>query len=98
MQTVFLGLCIAAIVVMLYALYRVMSLKKKVPGGVVGSTWNLLSYMILLFAGGYLCTPFFPMLPQEFRDLLVGVIFLGGAIFVVIVINLFYKVVSELGL
>jgi len=98
MENVFLALCLAAIVVMLYALYRVLSLKKKIPGGVVGSTWNFLSMLIVLFTIGYLTTPFFPMLPQAAKDLLVGVIFLAGAVFVVIVINLFYKVVSDLGL
>jgi hypothetical protein len=98
MDKVFLALSLAAIVVMLYALYRVFSLKKKIPGGVVGSTWNILSVLIVMFTVGYLTTPFFPMLPQVFKDLLVGVIFLAGAVFVVIVINLFYRVVSDLGL
>jgi hypothetical protein len=97
MGTVFLALCIAAILIMLYALYKVMSLRRRIPGGVVKSTWNVLSALIVIFALGYLSTPFFPMLPQEVKDLLVGVIFFFGAIFVVIVINLFYKVVSELG-
>lgn len=98
MENLFLGLCLTAILVMLYALYRVFSLKKKIPGGVVGSTWNFLTMLIVLFTIGYLTTPFFPMLPQAFKDILVGVIFLAGAVFVVIVINLFYKVVTDLGM
>ena len=97
MANAFLVLSIAAIVVMLYALYRVVTLRKKIPGGVVKKTWDFLAVLIVLFAVGYLSTPFFPMLPQAVKDLVVGVIFFFGAIFVVIVINLFYKVVSELG-
>lgn len=97
MATAFLALSIAAIVVMLYALFRVMTLRKKIPGGVVKSTWDILAVLIFLFTIGYLSTPFFPMLPQSVKDIVVGVIFFFGAIFVVIVINLFYKVVSELG-
>ena len=97
MANAFLVLSIAAIVVMLYALYRVVTLRKKIPGGVVKKTWDFLAVLIVLFALGYLSTPFFPMLPQSVKDLVVGVIFFFGAIFVVIVINLFYKVVSELG-
>ena len=97
MANAFLVLSIAAIVVMLYALYRVVTLRKKIPGGVVKKTWDFLAVLIVLFAVGYLSTPFFPMLPQSVKDLVVGVIFFFGAIFVVIVINLFYKVVSELG-
>ena len=97
MNTVFLALSVSAICVMLYALYRVLSLRKKIPGGLVRKTWNFLTLLIVLFAAGYLSTPFFPLLPQVVKDLLVGVIFFCGAIFVVIVINLFYKVVSDLG-
>lgn len=98
METVFYLLSFSAIIVMLYALYRVNVLRNKVPGGVVRSTWNFLSVLILMFTAGYFTTPFFPLLPQVFQHLVVGVIFLAGAIFVVIVINLFYRVVSELGL
>lgn len=98
MNSIFLVLSIAAICVMLYALYRVLSLTKKIPGGTVGATWKILSLMIGFFAAGYLSTPFFPLLPDDVKQLIVGIIFLAGAIFVVIVINLFYKVVREIGL
>jgi hypothetical protein len=98
MDNLFLVLSISSIIVMLYALYSVMMLRKKIPGGVVRNTWNILAGLIVMFAVGYLSTPFFPMLPQAAKDLLVGVIFLFGAVFVVIVIKLFYKVVSDLGL
>ncbi|HWR58131.1 MAG TPA: hypothetical protein VN328_04510 [Thermodesulfovibrionales bacterium] len=98
MNNAFLVLSIAAICVMLYALFRVISLNKKIPGGTVGATWKFLSTLIALFTVGYLSTPFFPLLPNDIKQLIVGVIFLAGAIFVVIVINLFYKVIQEFGL
>ncbi len=98
MDKIFLVLSILAIIVMLYALFRVISLNKRIPGGVVGSTWKFLTFLIALFTIGYLTTPFFPLLPEFAKNLVVGVIFLAGAIFVLIVINLFYKVISELGL
>lgn len=98
MDKLFLALSVSAIIVMLYALYSVMVLRKKMPGGVVKKTWDILTWLIVLFTLGYLSTPFFPMLPQSLKDILVGVIFFFGAIFVVIVIKLFYKVVSDLGL
>lgn len=98
MENLFLVLSISAILVMFYALYRVNVLRKKVPGGVVRSTWNFLTLLIVMFTVGYLSTPFFPMLPQTVKDMLVGVIFLAGAVFVVIVVNLFYRVVEDLGL
>lgn len=98
MKNIFLVLSIAAICVMLYALFRVISLNKKIPGGTVGATWKFLSTLIGLFTVGYLSTPFFPLLPEDIKQLIVGVVFLAGAIFVVIVINLFYKVIQDIGL
>lgn len=98
MNSIFLVLSITAICVMLYALYRVLSLTKKIPGGTVGATWKFLSMMIGFFTAGYLSAPFFPLLPDDVKQIIVGIIFLAGAVFVVIVINLFYKVVREIGL
>jgi len=98
MQIIFLALSISSIAVMLFALYQVFILRHKVPGGKVRSTWNFLSGLIVMFSAGYLSTPFFSLLPQEIKDILVGVIFLAGAIFVLIVIKLFYKIVEDIGL
>lgn len=98
MLYIFLVLSVAAICVMIYALFRSITLSRKIPGGTVGATWKFLSTLIGLFTAGYLSTPFFPLLPDEFKQLVVGIIFLAGAIFVVVVINLFYKVIQEIGL
>ena len=93
-----LVLNICAIAVMCYALYRVNLLRKRVPGGVVKSSLNILCEMIALFVMGYIITPFLPMFPQISESLLMAIMFFVVAIFVVIVIDLFYMVVSELGL
>jgi len=98
MQILFLTLSVAAILVMLYALYSALALKSKVPGGKVKSTWNVLTSLIIMFTVGYLATPFFRLLPPEIKDVLVGVIFLAGAIFVVIVIKLYFQIIEDLGL
>lgn len=98
MQILFLTLSVAAILVMLYALYSALALKTKIPGGKVKSTWNVLTSLIVIFTVGYLATPFFRLLPPELKDVLVGVIFLAGAIFVVIVIKLYFKIIEDLGL
>jgi len=98
MEMLFFALSGGAVIVMLYALFRAFALRSKVPGGKVRETWNMLSGLIVMFTVGYLATPFFRLLPQDIKDVLVGVIFLAGAIFVVIVINLFFKIVEDLGL
>ena len=95
---ILLVLNISAIAVMLYALYKVNVLRKRVPGGVVKSSLNLLCELIALFTMGYIVTPFLPDLPQISGNLLMAIMFFVVAIFVVIVIDLFYMVVSELGL
>jgi hypothetical protein len=98
METIFLVLSSAAIAVMFYALYSAVSLRNKIPGGKVKSTWSVLTGLIIMFTAGYVTTPFFRLLPPEIKDLLVGVIFLAGAVFVVIVIKLFFRIVEDLGL
>ncbi len=87
---------IAAIVVMVYCLYLVLSLKKNVPGGVVGKTWGTLTALVTLFTAGYFVTPFFSLLPAEVINLLVSLIFLFGAIYVVITVRLIYRIIEEL--
>ena len=52
METVFLVLSVAAILVMLYALYSSFALKSKIPGGKVKRTWNILSGLIVMFTVG----------------------------------------------
>jgi hypothetical protein len=98
MEMIFLALSVLSIAVMLYALYSVFVLRHKIPGGKVKSTWDFLSALIVLFTVGYLSTPFFRLLPQEVKDIFVGIIFLAGAVFVVIVIKLFFKIIEDIGL
>jgi hypothetical protein len=98
MEMLFLGLSIASILIMFYAVYSAFALRDRVPGGKVKSTWSFLAGLIVLFSVGYLSTPFFRLLGPEIKDVLVGFIFLAGSIFVVIVIKLFYKIVEDVGL
>lgn len=98
MEIIFLVLSASSILVMLYALYSAFVLRDKVPGGKVKSTWNFLTGLIVMFSAGYLTTPFFRLLPNEIKDVLVGVIFLAGAVFVLIVVKLFYKIVEDVGI
>jgi hypothetical protein len=98
MEIAFLILSVLSILVMFYALVTALGLRNKIPGGKVRSTWNTLVMLIVIFSLGYISTPFFRLLPPEIKDVLVGIIFLAGAAFVVIVIKLFYKIVEDLGL
>lgn len=91
-----LALSLGAIVVMLVCLYQVLVLRAKVPGGVVGRQWRFLTALVALFTVGYLVTPFFDRLPVDTIRLIVSLIFLFGAIYVLITVRLVYTVIREL--
>jgi hypothetical protein len=98
MKDLFLVLSAISIGIMLFALYKAFVLRTRVPGGKVRSTWNMLTGLIVMFTAGYLSTPFFRLLPPELKDVIVGVVFLAGAIFVHIVIKLLFKIIEDVGL
>lgn len=87
---------IGAILVMLYCLYLVVSLKKNVPGGMVGSKWNFLIFLVVLFTIGYMTAPFFGMIAENVLRLIVACIFFFGAIYVAITVKLIYRIIKEL--
>jgi hypothetical protein len=86
----------AAILIMLYCLYLVVSLKRNVPGGMVGSKWKFLIVLVSLFTIGYLTTPFFGMIPEKVLRLIVSCIFFFGALYVVMTVKLIYRIIQEL--
>jgi len=98
MRVLILLLSLSAIFVIFYALFRAATLHKKIPGGLVKESWRLLYYLIGLLAVGYLTMPLFPTLPESSRNLIVAIICLGGALFIVKVINLIYRIAKEIGL
>jgi len=98
MQLLILLIWLSAIFVIFLAFYRALTLKRKIPGGLVKQSWKLLYYLIGLLGVGYLTMPLFPSLPDTSRDLIVAIISLAGAIFIVKVINLFYRIIKEVGL
>lgn len=86
----------AAILVMIYCLIQVFSLKGKVPGGVIGKRWDFLVALVILFSIGYLATPFFGALPAELMRIIASLIFFFGAIYVLITVRLIYRIIQEL--
>jgi len=86
----------SAILMIVFCLMQVFTLKAKVPGGVIGKQWNVLVLLVLLFSIGYLATPFFGALPPEMMRLIASIIFFFGAVYVWITIRLIYRVIQEL--
>jgi hypothetical protein len=75
-----------------------MALRRKIPGGIASRAWKFLYYLIGLLAIGYLTIPLFSRLPEESREFIFVVVSLAAAVFIVRVINLFYKVIKDVGL
>ncbi len=87
---------LAAIAVMLACLYLVVTLRSKVPGGVVGKQWRFLTLLVSLFTAGYFSTPFFTMIPVDIINLIVALIFFFGAVYVLITVRLIFRIIEEL--
>lgn len=87
---------LAAIAVMAFCFWTTLSLKKYIPGGIVGKKWRLMTSLVMLFLLGYLTTPFFGMIPNEVLRLIVALIFFFGAIYVLITIKLIHTIIREL--
>ena len=87
---------LAAIAVMLYCLFLVYSLRKDIPGGLVSKQWRVLELLVVLFALGYLATPFAASLSEETLRQIVSLIFFFGAIYVVITVKLIHRIIKAL--
>lgn len=87
---------IAAILMMIFCLSKVLSLRNSIPGGTVGKQWRTLSIVVLLLTIGYFVIRFFTRLPPETINLIVAAIFFFGAIYVPITIRLIYRIMEEL--
>ncbi|WP_126452824.1 hypothetical protein [Sulfuriflexus mobilis] len=86
----------SAILIMFYCLWLTLRLKNSIPGGLVGKKWGMLTGLVSLFSLGYLATPFFNQIPEDLLRLIVALIFLFGAIYVVITVKLIHTVITEL--
>lgn len=87
---------VAAIAVMLMCLYLVITLRSKIPGGVVGKQWRFLTLLVAMFTLGYFITPWFTLIPTHIINLIVALIFFFGAIYVLITVRLIYRIIEEL--
>ena len=85
-----------AILVMVYCLWLVITLKPNIPGGIIGKRWNFLMGLVALFTIGYITTPFFGALPEHLLRLIVAFIFFFGALYVVVTVKLIFRIIQEL--
>lgn len=87
-------LTLAAVLLIMFCLAQVLLLKREIPGGVVGKQWSVLVGLVVLFTVGYLAAPFFSTMPIETLRLIVSLVFLFGAVYVLITIRLIYRIIQ----
>jgi len=94
------GLAAFAIFTMGANVYLATRLKRSIVGGEVGEKWTLLTVLIGVFFFAYLASPLalWFAIPPEYLNLLVFGVFLGGAVFVFVVIGILRDVLSFLKL
>ena len=81
------------IITMLFALLNVIEYKKFIPRGMVSKVWNNIIALIAFFFIIYLNFPFFILLSQQAKDIIVAFIFFFGAMYVLINIRLVYRII-----
>jgi len=89
----FTVICGLGIITMLFALLNVIEYKKFIPDGMVKEVWNNIAALVAIFFIIYLTFPFFILLSQRTKDIIVAVIFLFGAMYVLINIRLVYRII-----
>ncbi len=82
-----------AIMMMAVALWKAFEYKSAMPAGTVLRIWRLLTALIGLFFICYLALPFFVFLPPEWKDNIISLLFLLGAVYVLATLNLLFKIV-----
>ncbi|MCU0665147.1 MAG: hypothetical protein MUC50_22830 [Myxococcota bacterium] len=95
MSIAFYALIAAAIAVMLFALVQAVRLATVARGGYIGRAVRLMLAFVVLFTAAYLASPLLPLLPAEYALLGTAVVFLLGAVFVALVLNIIRALIKQ---
>lgn len=87
----------ATVVAILFAWYRILTVRRRIPGGIMRTICNALAEFVGVFAFGFLAMILFPVLPDESRVILVSLVFICVAAFLVTIANFFGTIASESG-
>jgi hypothetical protein len=97
-EKIFLVLSGASILMMSYSWYKFTAFRKTLSGGSMKHTSNIFAQIIGIEIICFLSIPFLPMVPWVSKEIIMGIMFFFASLFVLLVINLFTKIVSDLGL
>lgn len=94
MITIYYIISVLAICVMAINVYKAFNLKKSIMGGELGEKWNYSFYLIIFFFIGYIVSPLILRISPEYKDIIISLVFLFGAIFVFIMISILISVIT----
>ena len=94
------GLAALAIVTMAANVMKAAALRRAIVGGEVGEKWSALTALIAFFFAAYLFSPLslWLDLPAQWLHVIMFSVFLGGAVFVFVVIGIIKDVLGFLKL
>jgi hypothetical protein len=76
--------------------FKAYTLKKSIVGGELGEKWNYSFYLIIFFFIGYIVSPLILRISPEYKDIIISLVFLFGALFVLIMISILISVITVL--
>ncbi len=82
-----------AIMLMAVAVWKSFEYKTALPDGEIKKTWRLLIALIVVFFLGYITLPFFVLIPEKSKDTIVAFLFLFGAVYVLLSLNLIVRMI-----
>ncbi len=93
------ALAFLAITAMVINVIQAFRLRRDLIGGEIRSRWSLLTNFILIFLFGYILSPLLLIfsVPVEYMGAVVFLIFLFGAIFILIVIRIIRDTLAVMG-
>lgn len=93
------ALAFVAITAMVINVVQAFRLRRDLIGGEIRSRWSLLTNFILIFLFGYILSPLLLIfsVPVEYMGAVVFLIFLFGAIFILIVIRIIRDTLAVMG-
>jgi hypothetical protein len=95
MLTVFYVLIACAIGLMVAGLFMALKLRRLASGGAIGRVVTILLSLVALFVVAYLFAPLLPSFSPEITLLIVGVVFLAGSLYVVLVLRLVAELMQK---
>ena len=95
-QEVSLLVNLAAILMVFYGLFQLLALRATVPAGAAGRWWKTLFLLVVLFCIGFVASPFLWDLPPANQRLVVALVFLFGALYVILTVRMLHGLMREI--